>query len=104
MKQAVMVFETESERSSVLANYLSKGLTVYVKSIDQLQTFNGSSWEAAQAYSDIPAAVADVDVRVTLDMETPDTTITALNQEPLFYQIFNNYVDSSWAHTVWIDR
>lgn len=44
MRQAVMVFDDSTARSSALGTVVAEGMVSYLKDINRLQKFDGSNW------------------------------------------------------------
>jgi hypothetical protein len=52
--QTVMVFDSESARTTALTGVVAEGMTSYLKDINAVQVYNGTSWVAIA--SDPPSA------------------------------------------------
>jgi formate dehydrogenase assembly factor FdhD len=44
MRQSVMVFDDASDRQTALGSFVTEGMLSYLKDIDRVQAFDGSSW------------------------------------------------------------
>lgn len=101
MLQAVMVFDTETDRGLALSGLLRPGLTTYLKSSDRLEIFNGSGWVGIAEYGSIPAVVVGDEVSKSIYMESKDPRVVRIQQPTLFYSIFSNYADGTWHNRIW---
>jgi hypothetical protein len=45
MQQAVMVFDSVSDRNTSLASSLSEGMAAYCKDVQKLFVYNGTAWD-----------------------------------------------------------
>jgi len=48
MKQAVMVFDDESDRSTSLGTFVAEGMVTYLKDRNEIQVNDGSNFEPIQ--------------------------------------------------------
>jgi len=44
MRQSVMVFDDETDRTNALGTLVTEGMVSYLKDLDRLQAFDGTAW------------------------------------------------------------
>jgi len=44
MRQAVMIFDDDTDRATQLGTFVAEGMVSYLKDIDRLQKYDGSNW------------------------------------------------------------
>ena len=56
--QAVMVFDDETDRATVLGTAVAEGMTTYLKNVNTVQVYDGSSWKVVTSDPNITSSTA----------------------------------------------
>ena len=75
MLQAVMVFENEIERNASLLERLRPGITAYVKNLNELSVYDGSSWRRIPTYDELAAINAEAELKKLIVMDVDDPIV-----------------------------